>query len=47
LYLPSIAIEKLGVAMVASVITMLPALLFFLFGQKYIEDGIVASGIKE
>jgi multiple sugar transport system permease protein len=47
LYLPNIAIEKLGVAMVASVITMLPALLFFLFGQKYIEDGIVASGIKE
>ncbi len=47
LYLPSIAIEKLGVAMVASVITMMPALLFFLFGQRYIEDGIVASGIKE
>ncbi len=47
LYLPSIAIEKLGVAMVASVITMMPALLFFLYGQKYIEDGIVASGIKE
>ncbi len=47
LYLPGIAIEKLGVAMVASVIAMMPALLFFLFGQKYIEDGIVASGIKE
>jgi multiple sugar transport system permease protein len=47
LYLPSIAIDKLGVAMVASVITMTPALLFFLFGQKYIEEGIVASGIKE
>jgi multiple sugar transport system permease protein len=47
LYLPSIAIDKLGVAMVASVITMIPALLFFLFGQKYIEEGIVASGIKE
>lgn len=47
LYLPSIALEKLGVAMVASVITMMPALLFFLFGQRYIEEGIVASGIKE
>jgi multiple sugar transport system permease protein len=47
LYLPNIALDRLGVAMVASVITMIPALLFFLFGQKYIEEGIVASGIKE
>jgi multiple sugar transport system permease protein len=47
LYLPNIAAEKLGVAMVASVITMTPALLIFLFGQKYLEQGIVASGIKE
>ncbi len=47
LYLPDIAAEKLGVAMVASVAAMTPALLFFLFGQKYIEEGIVASGIKE
>jgi multiple sugar transport system permease protein len=47
LYLPSIAMDELGVAMVACVIAMMPALLFFLFGQKYIEEGIVASGIKE
>jgi multiple sugar transport system permease protein len=33
--------------MVSSVITMIPALLSFLFGQKYLEQGIVASGIKE
>lgn len=47
LYLPDIAKEKLGVAMVASVIAMIPAILIFLFGQKYIEQGIAASGIKE
>jgi multiple sugar transport system permease protein len=47
LYLPDIAVEKIGVAMVASVITMAPALLIFLFGQKYVEEGIIASGIKE
>ncbi len=47
LYLPDISKEKLGVAMVASVITMIPAILIFLFGQKYIEQGIAASGIKE
>ena len=47
LYLPDIATEKLGVAMVASVITMIPAILIFLFGQGYIEQGIAASGLKE
>jgi multiple sugar transport system permease protein len=47
LYLPDIAMDQLGVAMVACVIAMMPGLLLFLFGQKYIEEGIVASGIKE
>jgi multiple sugar transport system permease protein len=47
LYLPEIAADRLGLAMVASVIAMIPALLFFLYGQKYIEEGILASGIKE
>lgn len=47
LYLPDISKEKLGVAMVASVIAMIPAILIFLFGQRYIEQGIAASGIKE
>lgn len=47
LYLPDISKEKLGVAMVASAIAMIPAILIFLFGQKYIEQGIAASGIKE
>ncbi len=47
LYLPSIATDNLGVSFVASVIILLPALLFFLAGQKHLEQGIVASGIKE
>ncbi|HHV09953.1 MAG TPA: carbohydrate ABC transporter permease [Clostridiales bacterium] len=47
LYLPEISKEKLGAAMVASVIAMMPAILIFLYGQKYIEQGIAASGIKE
>jgi len=47
LYLPEIATDKLAVAMVASVIAMMPPLLIFLYGQKYLEQGIVASGIKE
>jgi multiple sugar transport system permease protein len=47
LYLPNIAIEEVGVSLVASVIMMLPALLLFLYGQGYLEEGICASGIKE
>lgn len=47
LYLPSIAAEKVGVSLAASLIMLLPALLIFLFGQHYLEQGIIASGIKE
>lgn len=47
LYLSDIAAEKLGLAMVSSLFTLAPALLIFLFGQKYLELGIQASGMKE
>lgn len=47
LYLPKIANEKLGLAMVASLLMLAPAALIFLFGQKYLELGIQATGIKE
>lgn len=47
LYLPEIAAEKLGLAMVASLLMLAPAALIFFFGQKYLELGIQAAGIKE
>jgi len=47
LYLPQIVTEKLGLAMAASLLMLLPAALIFLFGQKYLELGIQAAGIKE
>ncbi len=47
LYLPEITAGKAGVAFAASVIMMTPALLLFLYGQKYLEQGIAASGLKE
>lgn len=47
LYLPNISAEVAGISLVASVITLLPALLLFLYGQKYLEQGIMVSGIKE
>lgn len=47
LYLPQISADRVGVAFIASVIMMLPASLIFLSGQTYLEQGIVASGIKQ
>lgn len=49
LYLPEIVKDKFGIslAMAASLLMLMPAALIFLFGQKYLELGIQASGIKE
>lgn len=47
LFIPSISAEKAGISLVASVIMLMPALLLFLFGQGYLEQGIMVSGIKE
>lgn len=47
LYLPKIAAEQLGLAMCAAFVMLAPAVLLFLFGQKYLELGIQASGLKE
>lgn len=47
LYLPEIAAEKLGLAMVSSLLMLAPSVLIFLFGQKYLELVIQSSGLKE
>ena len=47
LYLPEIAAEKLGLAMVSSLLMLAPSVLIYLFGQKYLELGIQSSGLKE
>ena len=47
LYLPQISTDNIGVAFIASLVMMLPAILIFLKGQGYLEQGIVASGIKQ
>lgn len=46
-FLPATTLENAGVSFVSAVITLLPAVLIFLFGQQYLEQGIIASGIKE
>ncbi len=47
LFLPEISLDMAGVAMAASVLTLLPSLLIFLYGQSYLEQGILASALKE
>lgn len=47
LYLPHMGTKHLGLAFVASVITLLPSLLVFLYGQNYLEEGILSAALKE
>lgn len=47
LYLPNIVADKGGLYLAASVVMLLPSLLIFLLGQRYLEKGIQASGLKE
>lgn len=47
LLLPNISMEKAGFAFAASAVVLLPAVLVFLAGQDYLEQGIVSTAIKE
>lgn len=47
LYLPEIDLRRAGMALAASVITLIPAVFVFFMGQDYLELGITASGMKE
>lgn len=47
LYLPQISIDNISVAFIASAVMMAPSICIFLQGQSYLEQGIVASGIKQ
>ncbi|MEG2388926.1 MAG: carbohydrate ABC transporter permease [Clostridia bacterium] len=47
LYLPQITGEAMGRALSASAIALIPPLLVFLCGQRYLEQGIGTMGIKE
>ena len=47
LYLPEIGPEQAGYSFVASIITLIPAMFVFWSGREYLEQGIVASALKE
>ncbi|MCE5189449.1 MAG: carbohydrate ABC transporter permease [Eubacteriales bacterium] len=46
-FLPATTVSNAGISFVSAVVTLLPAVLIFLLGQQYLEQGILASGIKE
>lgn len=47
LYLPNIDMGQAGMAFAASMITLAPAVLVFLAGQDYLEQGIISTAVKE
>lgn len=47
LYLPNIVAEEAALALAASVIMVIPPLLVFLMGQRHLERGIRAAGLKQ
>ncbi|MBP3477232.1 MAG: carbohydrate ABC transporter permease [Lachnospiraceae bacterium] len=47
LYLPEITWVQAGYAFGASMITLIPAVFVFVWGQDYLEQGIIYSGLKE
>ncbi len=47
LFLPEIGIEEAGLGFAAAFMMLVPALLLFLSGQEYLEQGIAAAALKE
>ena len=47
LFLPNIGMDQAGMAFGASVIVLIPAMLVFLAGQDYLEQGIISTAVKE
>ena len=47
LYLPEISWSRAGISFCASLIAIIPAAIVFLYGQDYLEQGIIYTGIKE
>ncbi len=46
IYLPNIGLDMAGAAFAASIITLIPAVLVFLRGQDYLEQGIAVTTMK-
>ena len=47
LFLPEIGLKEAGLGFAAALLMLIPALLVFLSGQEYLEQGIAAAALKE
>lgn len=47
LYLPNISMDQVGLALAASVVALAPVILVFIYGREDLEQGIIASAVKE
>ena len=47
LYISTITRDSVGLAFVAGLVALLPPLLIFLCGRRYLEQGIAATAIKD
>lgn len=47
LYLPEIGLKEAGAGFAVALMMLVPALLLFLLGQEYLEQGIAAAAVKE
>lgn len=47
LFLPEIGLQEAGMGFAAALMMLVPALLLFLSGQDYLEQGIAAAALKE
>lgn len=47
LFLPEIGLQEAGMGFAAAMMMLIPALLIFLSGQEYLEQGIAAAALKE
>ena len=47
LAIPNMKTENIGLTLAASVLMMAPSILIFMFGKKYLQQGIAATGLKE
>lgn len=47
LFLPEIGLDEAGLGFTAAVMMLIPALLLFLSGQEYLEQGVAAAALKE
>ena len=47
IYLPMLNLNSAEIMLATSVMTLIPAVFVFIIGQDYLEQGIIASALKE